>query len=144
MGVIEVPTSGKHCACAVHWWFSHKYSASLCQTFDADSKYHDSANECPFWSLTDSCLPIGVGSLNKVRKPFTTAIVWPQPISAESCQGSCRLNSLILTLLGFPPKKHQLWKVKAGRVASHGFRHAEFNDARENRFQARLGFAHLI
>ena len=41
-------------------------------------------------------------------------------------------------------KKHQLWKLKAGRVVSHGFRHAEFNGARKNRFQALLGVANLI
>ena len=33
-------------------------------------------------------------------------------------------------------KKHQLWKFKAGRMVSHGCRHAEFNGAKENRFQA--------
>ena len=41
-------------------------------------------------------------------------------------------------------KKHQLWKLKAGRVVSHGFRHAEFDGARKNRFQALLGVANLI
>ena len=41
-------------------------------------------------------------------------------------------------------KKHQLWKVKAGRMASHAFRHAEFNSAWENRFKVILGIAHLI
>ena len=58
----------------------------------------------------------------------------------------------MLILFGLPQwkyalglfKKHQLWKLKAGRVVSHGFRHAEFNGARKNRFQALLGVANLI
>ena len=41
-------------------------------------------------------------------------------------------------------KKHKLWKLKAGRVVPHGFRHAEFNGARKYRFQALLGVANLI
>ena len=32
-------------------------------------------------------------------------------------------------------KKHQLWKLKVGRVVSHGFRHAEFNGARKIDFK---------
>ena len=41
-------------------------------------------------------------------------------------------------------KKHQLWKLKVGRVVSHGFIHAEFDGARKNRFQALLGVANSI
>ena len=41
-------------------------------------------------------------------------------------------------------KKHQLWKLKEGQVVSHGFRHAEFNCAGKNRFQAFLGVSNLI
>ena len=41
-------------------------------------------------------------------------------------------------------KKHQFWKFKAGRMVSHGLRHAEFTGARENRFQALLGVANLM
>ena len=41
-------------------------------------------------------------------------------------------------------KNHQLWKLKAGPVVSHGFRHAEFNGAQKNRFQALIGVANLI
>ena len=32
-------------------------------------------------------------------------------------------------------KKHRLWKFKAGRVVSRGFRHAEFNGAQKINFE---------
>ena len=41
-------------------------------------------------------------------------------------------------------KKHKYWKLKAHRVVSHVFEHAEFDGARKNRFQALSGVVNLI
>ena len=53
---------------------------------------------------------------------------------------ACHIDNWVLGLF----KNHQLWKLKAGPVVSHGFRHAEFNGAQKNRFQALIGVANLI
>ena len=47
---------------------------------------------------------------------------------------SCSNLPLAPTYPGVPLglfKKYQLWKLKVGRVVSHGFRHAEFDGARK-------------
>ena len=41
-------------------------------------------------------------------------------------------------------KKHQLWKLKASRVVSHAFEHAELDGARKNQFHPLLGVAKII
>ena len=41
-------------------------------------------------------------------------------------------------------QKHRLWKLKAGRMVSNAFEHAEFDGARKNRLQALLGVAKII
>ena len=43
----------------------------------------------------------------------------------ESCNSN-HLSKNMTCAIGLL-KKHELWKLKAGRVVSHSFRHAEFN-----------------
>ena len=67
-------------------------------------------------------------------------IFWHSCTSSAKRMDDIFYFTCILGLL----KKHQLRKLKAGRVVSHGFRHAKFNGARKNRFQALLGVVNLI
>ena len=62
------------------------------------------------------------------------------PLLAHRLDKVCLMPAFALGLF----KKHKLWKLKAGRVVSHAFRHSELKGARKNRFQAFLGVANLI
>ena len=71
-----------------------------------------------------------------LRKEFCHTVLLHRDYQGCKCTvGGCRVGLF---------KKHQLWKLKAGRVVSYGFRHAEFNGARKNRFEALLRVANLI
>ena len=63
-----------------------------------------------------------------------SAISWPETAWAGVRGARGQLDRVLVRMalevgqLGLF-KKHQLWKLKAGGVVSHGFRHAEFNGA---------------
>ena len=50
------------------------------------------------------------------------------PLEESSALEGAAARAHVNTPLGLL-KKHQLWKMKAGRVVSHAFEHAEFNGA---------------